>query len=283
LRFFPKAAAILLRRQKSVVARLVRSGGYRVIEQYELYCLTDRFFYDTPGNRGAGSPDFPITALPVPQNWECQATDIWMSYAPEEHVLPKQGWKIHVSSSIDDAEHALQAVWDYCVPRGLAFKFLRSQAVMVMFNSKSAFRGSSGKLMTIYPADVAQLELVLKELDGILSGIEGPYILSDLRYGDGPLFVRYGAFAEQHCVDDSGERVLALEDDQGRLVPDVRGPTFTYPPWVALPEFLKPHLAARNAVTTAGLPYEIESVVQFSNGGGVDVGRVVGTGVRVGG
>lgn len=252
-----------------------------MIEQYELYCLVDHHFYDTPGFRGADSPDFAISARPVPANWEHQATDVWMNYAPRENALPAQGWKIHVSSCLDDADSVLEAVWDYCVPRGLAFKFLRSRPVMVMFNSKSAFRGSSGKLMTIYPADVAQLELVLKELDGILCGTSGPYILSDLRYGDGPLFVRYGAFSERHCVDASGERVLALEDDQGRLVPDVRGPTFACPPWIALPEFLQPHLAARNAVTTTGLPYEIESVIQFSNGGGVYLGRVLSTGEHV--
>jgi len=83
---------------------------------------------------------------------------------------------------------------------------------MVMFNSKSARRGSSGKLVTIYPADDAELELVLKELDGILVGVEGPYILSDLRYADGPLFVRYGGFVERHCLSAARERVLALED-----------------------------------------------------------------------
>ena len=41
-------------------------------------------------------------------------------------------------------------VWDYCVPRGIPFKFLRNEPVMVMVNSKSAPRGSSGKLVTIY-------------------------------------------------------------------------------------------------------------------------------------
>ena len=85
------------------------------------------------------------------------------------------------------------AVWDYCVPRGIAFKFLRNEPVMLMVNSKSAPRGSSGKLVTIYPTDEAQLELMLKELDELLHGVRGPYILSDLRYGEGPLFVRYGA------------------------------------------------------------------------------------------
>ncbi len=249
------------------------SSGSLSSDQYELYCLADRQFYDVPASRGDEYPDFAICARPVPAGWEHQASDVWMNYAPADVELPSQGWKIHVSAGLDDAERALIAVWDYCVPRGLAFKFLRSESVLVMLNSKSAFRGSSGKLATIYPANEAELELTLKELDGILTGIRGPYILSDLRYGTSPLFVRYGGFAERYCRSTSGERVLALEDAEGRLVPDQRGPTFAIPPWVTLPTFLEPHLEARNAVTVDGLDYEIDSVIQFSNGGGVYLGR----------
>jgi hypothetical protein len=243
------------------------------VEQYELYCLADRLFYDTPTNRGAEEPDFAACARPVPSGWQHDAGDVWMHYAPLNAQIPAQGWKIHVSAGLDDADRTLAAVWDYSVGRGLAFKFLRSRPVLMMFNSKSAFRGSSGKLVTIYPADEAQLELVLKELDDILDGVQGPYILSDLRYAAGPLFVRYGAFATRYCLSDSGERVYALEDEQGRLVPDVRGPTFSTPSWVTLPSFLVPHLEARNAVTTNDLAYVIENVIQFSNGGGVYLGH----------
>lgn len=250
------------------------------MEQYELYCLADRYFYDTPTN-DAENPDFAIGARPVPDGWEHEADDIWMHYAPHEVSLPSQGWKIHVSSCLEDAEQTLAAVWEYCVPRALPFKFLRSESVLVMLNSKAAFRGSSGKLVTIYPAEESQFELVLKELDGILTGIRGPYILSDLRYGEGPLFVRYGAFVEQHCLSDAGERVFAIAGADGRLVPDVRGPVFSTPAWVTLPECLEPHLAARNAVTTNEMDYEIESVIQFSNGGGVYLGHHRETGVRV--
>jgi hypothetical protein len=121
------------------------------------------------------------------------------------------------------------------------------------------------------------LEIALKDLDELLAGTQGPYILSDLRYGDGPIFVRYGAFIEQHCIDESGKRVLALANDEGRLVPDTRGPTFKLPSWVTLPAFLEPHLAARNSVTTTDLPYEIDRVLHFSNGGGVYYGRDVRT------
>ncbi|MEU4292732.1 class III lanthionine synthetase LanKC [Kribbella sp. NPDC026596] len=250
-------------------------------ESYEFYCLADRRFYETPANRGAQHPDFAICAREVPQGWRQVPGETWMHYAPANLQLPQQGWKIHTSARLSDVERTLEAVWEYCVPRGIAFKFLRNEPVLVMVNSKAAPRGSSGKLVTIYPTDDAQCELILKELDGILHGVQGPYILSDLRYGEGPLFVRYGAFVSRHCLSPTGERVLAIEDDQGRLVPDHRGPTFATPPWVAIPDFLQPHLDARNAVTTNDLAYTIDGVIQFSNGGGVYVGHHNETGDRV--
>jgi serine/threonine protein kinase len=250
-------------------------------ESYEFYCLADRRFYETPANRGAQHPDFTITQRSVPDGWRHVPGEQWMHYAPQNLQIPNQGWKIHVSARLQDVERTLEAVWEYCAPRGIAFKYLRNEAVLVMVNSKAAPRGSSGKLVTIYPADDAQCELVLKELNEVLGGVEGPYILSDLRYGEGPLFVRYGAFVSRHCLSPAGERVLAIEDAQGNLVPDHRGPTFVTPPWVQLPDFLQPHLDARNAVTTNDLAYTIDGVIQFSNGGGVYVGHHNETGDRV--
>ena len=52
-------------------------------------------------------------------------------------------------------------------------------------------------------------------------------------------------------------------------MPDRRQPVFTVPAWVTLPEFLAPHLAARNALTITEAPYRIEYALHFSNGGGV--------------
>jgi serine/threonine protein kinase len=250
-------------------------------ESYEFYCLADRHFYETPANRGARHPDFAITRRSLPDGWQHVPGEQWMHYAPAGLRLPEQGWKVHVSARLQDVERTLEAVWEYCVPRGIAFKFLRNEAVLVMTNSKAAPRGSSGKLVTIYPTDDAQLELVLKELDEVLRGVEGPYILSDLRYAEGPLFVRYGAFVSRYCLSPTGERVLAVADAHGTLVPDHRGPTFVLPPWVQLPDFLQPHLEARNAVTTNDLAYTIDGVIQFSNGGGVYLGHHNETGDRV--
>lgn len=150
------------------------------MEEYELYCLTHRAFYDRPDAGATADEHFRAADRPVPAGWDHHSDDTWLSFSPPHPDLPPQGWKIHVSSRGDDADRVLEAVWDYCLPRGLAFKFLRSRTVMVMLNSKAAPRGASGKLMTIYPADVDRLELVLKELDEVLTGVSGPYVLSDV-------------------------------------------------------------------------------------------------------
>lgn len=200
---------------------------------------------------------------------------------PPGDPLPAQGWKIHVSASTENAERVLAGLFDYCVPRQLSFKFLRSPLALHLRNAKYAPRGASGKLATIYPVDDASCERTLAELDDLIGGEQGPYILSDLRYGGGPLYVRYGGFTERHCQNAGGELVPAIEDDTGQLVPDVRGPVFALPEWVTLPSFLAPHLAARNAVTLKDLPYQIDQALHFSNGGGVYAGTDTQTGDRV--
>jgi serine/threonine protein kinase len=262
-------------------------------KRYEVYCLADRVFYETPdrlptADSGKGAAvRFEAAQRPVPEGWRSSASGDWLHLAPvDEHGeprpgRPRQGWKIHVSACIDNAEKIAAKVWDYCTARGIPFKFVPSVQLLYLRNSKYAGRGSSGKFATLYPADESELRRVLEELGELLDGERGPYILSDLRWNKGPLYVRYGGFAARNCVDDKGDVVPAIEDPDGRLVPDRRGPAFQPPEWVTLPEFFRPHLDARNAATTNGLPYRIERALHFSNGGGVYAGSDTRTGEKV--
>jgi tRNA A-37 threonylcarbamoyl transferase component Bud32 len=150
-----------------------------------------------------------------------------------------------------------------------------------MHNAKYAPRGSSGKFVTIYPTDVDALGTILRDLGERLEGEPGPYILSDLRWNEGPLYVRYGGFALRHCLSARGDQVPAIEDPTGGLVPDRRDAVFYTPPWVTLPELLVPQLAARNATTVKDLPYRVKQVLHFSNGGGLYEATDQRTGTQV--
>lgn len=248
--------------------------------EYEAFCITNPHFYDTPA---AGSPEeaYGLADRSAPEGWQRKADDHWVIFGPEDSELPSQGWKIHVSGCLDNAERIIETVWTYCVPRDITFKFLYSPRVLLARNAKYAGRGGSGKLVTVYPQDEVELELICKELDEALTGEPGPYILSDLRWASGPLHVRYGGFAPRYCTDDRGENVLAIEDSSGALVPDVRGPVFSVPAWVTPPDCLGPHLEARNAVTVGEIAYRIDEALHFSNGGGVYLGTHRRTGDKV--
>ncbi|MEU7579049.1 class III lanthionine synthetase LanKC [Streptomyces sp. NPDC041068] len=259
-------------------------------KRYEVYCLADRHFYETPDRLSsagaAGAPEFPVTQRPVPEGWRSGRFGDWLSFVPVDDAgtprpAPQQGWKIHVSATLQNADRVAAIVWDYCVPRAVPFKLVPARHLLHLRNSKYAGRDNSGKAVTVYPADEEQLQLVLAELGELLGGFEGPYILTDLRWREGPLYVRYGAFTRRMCDNGKGTLVPAVEDDQGRLVPDSREPTFKVPSWVKLPAFLEPALAARNTTTVGDLPYRIEKALHFSNGGGVYSGTDTRDGRKV--
>ena len=244
-----------------------------MLDNMEIYVQADPLFYEDPrhwdkGPKFLDPQRFSVTERECPSGWSRTDHGLWTYVFPEGTELPEQGWKIHVSATLDNGDTLCSAVWDYCTTRGVPFKYLLDRKIQYLCNSKYAPRGSSGKLITIYPRDEAELESILTGLSEQVEGHEGPYILSDLRWGEGPLYVRYGAFADLQCVDADGRPVPAIRRPDGVLVPDKRRPGFTPPPWAKLPKFLEPHLRARGG-GGGDQPYRVEKALHFSNSGGV--------------
>ncbi|ALG12111.1 hypothetical protein AOZ06_39280 [Kibdelosporangium phytohabitans] len=248
--------------------------------RYEQFCLADRFFYDAPARTETHGERF-ADGRDLPGGWIIERDDVWTMLAPPDNELPPQGWKIHVAATLGNAAGLLDEVWGYCVPRRVPFKFLTDMTAVLLRNTKYADRSGSGKFVTIYPANNDELELILNELGAVLAGSDGPYILSDVRWGEGPLHVRYGGFAERYCRV-GGELALAVAEPSGRLVPDKRGSGFYLPDWVDVPEFLRKCVADRTAPETPHeFPFQIERALHHSNGGGVYLATDTRTGDKV--
>ncbi|MFH9959541.1 class III lanthionine synthetase LanKC [Streptomyces roseolus] len=240
-------------------------------DNHHVYAGADPLFYDHPAG-GGDQRRFAAADRETPAGFRRHETASWIHLVPDgpgDPSLPAQGYKIHVSSTTEDAERVIDLVSEYCLRERVAHKFLPTHRIHLLNNGKYARRGSSGKLLTLYPADEARLATVLTDLDRRLSGFTGPYILGDLRYGNGPLYVRYGGFAERWCTEPDGTRILAIEAPDGSLVPDRREPYFQLPAWLTPPDILREALNAHDRQSLDPLPYQVEAALHFSNGGGI--------------
>ncbi|MDI2031392.1 class III lanthionine synthetase LanKC [Saccharopolyspora sp. TS4A08] len=249
-------------------------------EDLELYSLADRVFYEAPSRWEAAATTFELVEAALPDGWVRGGNGDWCMVRPDGPDLPDQGWKVHVSATPENSSRVLAEVSRHCFAAGVAFKFLRTRNLVRAYSLKYAPRSASGKLLTLYPVDDAQLETTVKALSTALDGERGPYVLTDLRIGGGPVFVRYGGFSVKHCFTPDGEQLLAVENPDGELVPDDRRPFFTTPEWVSTPGFLAPHLDARSG-QSASLGYRITEALHFSNGGGVYLARREDDGTEV--
>ncbi|SHG87138.1 class III lanthionine synthetase LanKC [Streptoalloteichus hindustanus] len=235
---------------------------------YLLHCLADENFYDSVRRWDDSGSRFAAADQEPPAGWARAEQGTWTLLRPPGRRLPDQGWKVHVSAHVTNCAEVLGVVRDFCVEHHLPFKFLRSVAALRLANSKYADRAASGKFCAIYPSGPDELVHVLTALDEALAGQPGPYVLGDLRWRSGPLFVRYGAFRRRYRMDGTGELVPALADPSGRLVPDERGVAFRVPPWVEVPPPVAEQIAAREA-DHVELPYQVLRALHFSNAGGV--------------
>jgi hypothetical protein len=259
-------AAVFLCRGHPVSARGFAHHHRPAIEKTE-EPMEQPLFVESAHHLG-GEPDwFAGSRRPAPEGWRRADQEAWVCLQPDTVALPPQGWKIHVSSTAEQADRVVDEVWNYCVTRKIPFKFLRCRTTFLLVNGKPADRSASGKLVTLYPAGTGVLELTLTELSHRLRGVEGPYILSDLRWDEGPLYLRYGGFRLRYCFSATGDYVSAVERPDGVLVPDSRGPSFKVPDWAEVPHFIQTRI---DAAKSAGMfPYRVGKALRLSNAGGV--------------
>ena len=240
------------------------------------YLLADPDFYQPADTADPGPRYHPG---PLPPGWTRQDSGAWTHWGPAGLVLPEQGWKVHVSSSLANAQSVLMVVSAACAELGVSFKHLAGHRTFLLMHGKHAHRVQAGKFCALYPPTEQCALLLLRRLEAELSGIDGPLVLTDRRFGTSVcVSYRYGAFRGRMRLDADGNRVHSMLGEGGEEIDDQRLPKFHLPPGVSDPFRPEPDEAApappkppkppkpKGPVTLHG--YTFEAVIRQSNAGG---------------
>lgn len=208
--------------------------------QQERYLFGSTHYYERAIYSSDPRDQIPAILRETPPGYRRISSEAWVEYTPLQCDMPKQGWKAHVSGTPKNYSSIIEIVTDFCFRRNMVFKVVPNLRSLVIGNSKSAPRESSGKLATIYARDEAEFEAIVKGLTPLLTGFDGPYILSDLQIEDSQLYVRYGAFSKMLCATKEGIALPAIENPNGAFEPDPRLPVFRPPEWSHTQKFYLP-------------------------------------------
>ena len=150
----------------------------------------------------------------------------------------------------------------------MSFKHLRTELFFLSLHHKHGPRQQAGKFCAAYPADEAAARRLMDRLSSDLSGEEGPYILTDRRYGDSrTVHYRWGAFTGRARRRPDGGQDLLVRDGLGREVVDVREPGFVLPDGIVDP-FAADADPIHDGAVVLGGTYEVLRAIRHSNAGG---------------
>lgn len=233
--------------------------------RYENYLNSETKFYEPNLRRRQNT--FSINNIPKDWIIKNDEDDYWVYCTPKMAVIPPQGWKIHISTDLKEAQKTLDIVSDILFSMNVEFKYIGNTFDLFQRNFKYADRSGSGKFITIYPTTEYVFLTLLPKLETALKTLStGAYILSDRRWKSSNIYYRYGGFAE--IRNEQGE--LCIYDENNNLIPDLRKPIFNVPSFVDVPDILLKNDAVRKKNIHNPLKkYHFLGVLHFSNAGGV--------------
>lgn len=206
--------------------------------------------------------------IELPYVWhEVRRNDEWVFQYPIGKFIERQGWKIHISSEYNISHSLLEIVAKICHTMKIPFKHLSSEDEFIMRNSKLMNRGFSGKFITCY-SNQSELKHLLNRFEDELIEFNSPYILNDKRLKKALVYLRYEVFRPTK----SNENEVAIDEliTGNKIIKDERLPQFKVPEGLSVPDFLDEWLNNKTEEDNQGeFPFVIESVIRFSNSGGL--------------
>ncbi|WP_067482335.1 class III lanthionine synthetase LanKC N-terminal domain-containing protein [Actinomadura hibisca] len=159
----------------------------------------------------------------------------WISVRDPTAELADQGWKLHVSARPVTLAETVERALPVLLEAAPGFKVVSGADILGSFNSSGNGTGSTGKAITVYPAQDAVAE-VGALLVAALRGLDAPVIKSDRRvHPDAPVYYRYGPFRPRYRATRNGDYELVVVGPDGQTYPGEAGPAYRCPDWARDP------------------------------------------------
>ena len=120
------------------------------------FSLAHPEFYEAPSHYQI-SPEY-LGRLQdlLPSGWAIRRDDVWLHALAPEDTAPGsrpvlQGFKIHVSSSLEHALRLLDIVVPVCARHSTSFKIAGDPTLLSLLNAKGQWRGISGQVHYYLP------------------------------------------------------------------------------------------------------------------------------------
>jgi len=191
-----------------------------------------------------------------------ESDSIWRYNDYTNNKLPSQGWKIHISANLNNAVDIFKTIGPLLSELDVSFKGVKSLIELKKINC-GLFYGYSqvGKCFTIYPKNIPQLLLITDKLEKETARFTGPKVPYDLQNNNSSIIhFRYGAFTSLSLGNSNEDKVPAIRNPQGILVPDNREGS-AVPEWIKIPKNLsvKENSFISKVLATQYIPYKVLS------------------------
>lgn len=157
------------------------------------------------------------------RDWD-EGSVTWRLYSPCDAVPVTQGWKVHVTASVSEADTFLTKAATLLGALRAPFKVPARLADVAAINSGDGGEEQLGKVMTVYPRDDIHARAVIETLDRAWPGSCGPEIPTSLHLRPGSAVAfRFGVFtARDWLISSTGIHEFAVRLPDGGLIADRR-------------------------------------------------------------
>lgn len=146
------------------------------------------------------------------------------------HFHHYQGWKIHLSPTLDKYPSVLNEIIKLLQNKSISFKYVPDLKSFFFLSNKNTSISQLGKYITIYPKDKDEFIYIIEKIHTDIKCGTGVIVPSDQKYKNSNfIYYRYGGAFPIYETSNENKWEYQILDGFGELIEDSRKGFFTLP------------------------------------------------------